>query len=417
MAKDKFEVEYGSGSQKQKLVMKSSIKNTNSNIASRNNTPKGTINKIGQKSIKNASRARVGQGEQVRVVKGKKIKIPALVAAIRQLSVMTNAGISIHDSIKEVADSTEDKAVKAVFATLDNDLNAGSSLKDAVEKFRPQLGDLTISMVALGEDTGNMAESLDKLSKMLQEVWENQQKFKKAMKYPITVMAALGIAFTVLMLFVVPQFREIFEELGAELPLPTIILLKMQYVLSNYGIFVAAGIGLGIYGLIYMYKNNPDFKAGWDRGILKVYLFGKIVFYSTMSRFNMVFAELTKAGLPITVSLETAVKMVDNTELKSKLGSVKNSVEQGLTLTEAIKNTGLYENMLLQMVSAGERSGSLDQMLGHVADYYKMKFDDIIDNISSYIEPIMLLAMAGMVIMLALGIFLPMWNLGSAVKN
>ncbi|MDA3047275.1 type II secretion system F family protein [Campylobacter sp. JMF_08 NE1] len=346
-----------------------------------------------------------------------KVKTLPLVAAIRQLSVMTNAGISIHDSIKEVARATEDKTLKGIFSAMNDDLNAGLSLTESAEKFRPQLGDVVVAMVSLGEATGNMAESLAKLASMLTELYENQRKFKKAMRYPMTLMIVMAIAFTILMMYVVPKFREIFEELGADLPLPTRILLGIESALNNYGGYILLGIIVTIVGLKWLYKNNDQFKIGWDRGILKVYLFGKIIFYSTMSRFMLIFTELVRAGIPIADALDTAVLMVDNHTLKEKLSSVKIAVQQGVSLTEAFENTGLYESMLIQMISAGEQAGNLDKMLGNVADYYKEKFDDIIDNISSYVEPIMLFFMAGMVLLLALGIFMPMWDLGKAVKN
>ncbi|MDA3056957.1 type II secretion system F family protein [Campylobacter sp. VBCF_05 NA6] len=346
-----------------------------------------------------------------------KVKTLPLVAAIRQLSVMTNAGISIHDSIKEVARATEDKTLKGIFSAMNDDLNAGLSLTESAEKFRSQLGDVVVAMVSLGEATGNMAESLAKLASMLTELYENQRKFKKAMRYPMTLMIVMAIAFTILMMYVVPKFREIFEELGADLPLPTRILLGIESALSNYGGYILLGIIVTIVGLKWLYKNNDQFKIGWDRGILKVYLFGKIIFYSTMSRFMLIFTELVRAGIPIADALDTAVLMVDNHTLKEKLSSVKIAVQQGVSLTEAFENTGLYESMLIQMISAGEQAGNLDKMLGNVADYYKEKFDDIIDNISSYVEPIMLFFMAGMVLLLALGIFMPMWDLGKAVKN
>lgn len=348
---------------------------------------------------------------------GNRVTIPNLVASVRQLAVMTNAGISIHDSIKEVANSTEEKRLKMIFESLNDDLNAGASLTEATEKFRADLGDLPIAMISLGESTGNMAEALQKLAMMLQEVWENQQKFKKAMRYPMILMTAMGIAFAILMMYVVPKFKEIFEELGANLPTPTIILLKCEYVLNNYG-FVVLAIILGlVFGTKWLYKHNDEFKRQYDIYILKVYLLGKVTFYATMSRFNLIFTELVRAGIPIADALDTAVKMVDNEELKWKLATVKISVQQGVSLTDAIRNTELYESMLIQMISAGEQSGSLDKMLGNVTDYYKSKFDDIIDNLSSYIEPVMLLFMAGMVLLLALGIFMPMWDLGKAVKN
>ena len=410
-----FEVEYIANGKRQKMFLKANNKVAARNLVKQKNG--GVITKIGETQVSNIDFGDL-KGQVTRLMGiGGQVKTQNLVASIRQLAVMTNAGISIHDSIKEVANSTEDKALKEIFASINDDLNSGLSMTEASEKFRSKLGDVVIAMISLGESTGNMAESLSKLAQMLNEVWENQRKFKKAMRYPMVIMTALAIAFTVLMMYVVPKFREIFEELGADLPLPTRILLNIEYALNHYGLLILGIIVGTIIGIKWAYKNNDQFKRGWDKYILKVYLFGKIVFYSTMSRFMLIFTELVKAGIPIADALDTAVLMVDNEELKTKLSTVKIAVQQGVSLTEAMRNTGLYESMLIQMVSAGEKSGSLDKMLGNVTNYYKEKFDDIIDNISSYVEPILLLFMAAMVLLMALGIFMPMWDLGKAVKN
>lgn len=412
-----YEVEYVKDGKRQKMFVKAQNRAAAQNIAKRQKS--GTIMKIGETtSAPLDSQLSDLKATVTRLVgAGGKIKTPLLVASIRQLAVMTSAGISIHDSIREVANSAEDKRLKEIFTAMSDDLNSGLSLTESASKFRSELGDLFIAMVSLGENTGNMAEALTTLSEMMQEVWDNQQKFKKAMRYPTTILIALAVAFVILMMFVVPKFKEIFEELGANLPLPTRVLFSIESVLSNYGLYVLFGlIGL-IWGIKYMLRTSDEFKKGWDKMILKVYLFGKIIFFSTMSRFTLIFSELTKAGIPIADSLDTANKMVDNQTLKIKLGSVRIAVQQGVSLTDAFRNTEIFEGMLIQMISAGEQSGSIDVMLKNVADYYKMKFNDIIDNISSYVEPILLFFMAGMVLLLALGIFMPMWDLGSAVKS
>ncbi len=409
-----FEVEVIKNGRRQKMVLKADNRNAAKNLAMKKTN--GVITKIGETQNVSNSFSDV----LVKFTRGSaagKIKIPNLVAATKQLAVMTSAGISIHDSIKEVANASEDASLKQIFGVMNEDLNAGLSLTESSKKFQTQLGDVFIAMVSLGERTGNMAESLTKLSEMMQELWDNKMKFKKAMRYPTTIMIALAVAFTVLMLYVVPKFREIFEELGADLPAPTRLLLGIEYALSNYGFLILGGLIAAIMALKWSYKRNEQFKNGWDKYILKVYLFGKIIFYSTMSRFMLIFTELVRAGIPIADSLDTAVLMVDNTELKRKLSTLKIAVQQGVSLTDAFRNTEIFESMLIQMISAGEKSGSLDQMLGNVSDYYKMKFNDIIDNISSYVEPILLLFMAGMVLLLALGIFMPMWDLGKAVKS
>ena len=350
-------------------------------------------------------------------IKKRKIKPDALIAAVRQLAVMTNAGISIHDSLNEIADSTDDENLKFVFGKIADDINSGHSLSQSMENFRFELGNLTIAMVQLGEKTGNIDEALYSLANMLEEIRTNVVKFKKAMAYPRNVMIAMAIAFTVLISYVVPQFKDIFEELGAELPLPTQILLTLEYVFNNYGLYVLAILFIAFVTFKYLINNYTHIRFGWHKFLLRTYLIKNLIMYSTLSRFTLVFSELIRAGIPIAEALDTAISMIDNLPLKQKLLSVRMSVEKGSPLNQGLKETGLFENMILQMVAAGEDSGTLDTMIGKVAEYYKMKFDAIIDGLSEAIEPIMLLLIACMVILLALGIFLPMWDMGSAVQG
>ncbi len=347
----------------------------------------------------------------------RKVKPEFLISAIRQLAVMTNAGISIHDSIKEVIKSTTDKQLKSIFEDVDESLNSGKSLTEAFIPYKYQVGDVTLAMIELGESTGNMSESLTKLAEVLEEIMENTKKLKSALRYPTTVIVAIAIAFTILMVYVVPKFKDIFDKLNADLPAPTKILLFCEHAINNYGLYILASIvGLVMYHK-YMYKTNDGYKRKTDQYILKVYLIGNIIFYASMSRFMLIFTELVRAGIPVADALDTALMTIDNEEIKDKLSGVKYAVERGSNLTEAFKETGLYEGMLIQMIKAGEQGGALDKMLEKVSDYFKARFNDIIDNLSSYIEPILIGFIAGMVLMLALGIFLPMWDMASAVKG
>ncbi len=350
-------------------------------------------------------------------IQKKKIKPDALIAAIRQLAVMTNAGISIFDSLSEIATSTEDKALKIVFSKLASDINSGYSLSASMENFRFELGNLTIAMVSLGEKTGNLDEALYSLADMLEEIRSNFIKFKKAMAYPRNVMIAMAVAFTVLITKVVPEFKSIFAELNAELPVPTQILLTLENLLNNYGLYVLSIIITIIVIFKYMVNNSKNFKYGWHGFLLKTFLIKNVIKFSTLNRFTLVFSELIRAGIPIAEALDTSIEMIDNLPLKSKLQTVRIAVEKGGTLNKGLKNTELFENMIIQMVSAGEDSGTLDAMIQKVAEYYKMRFDAIIDGLSEAIEPIMLFFMTGMILLLALGIFLPMWDMGNAVQG
>lgn len=350
-------------------------------------------------------------------LKKKKVKQDALIGAIRQLAVMTNAGISVHDSLHEIADASDDKSLKEIFTQIADDINSGSSMSRSIERFRFQVGGLTVAMIQLGEQTGNMSEALYQLADMLEEIRMNVIKFKKAMAYPRNVFIAMGVAFTILISYVVPQFKQIFEELGAELPLPTQILLTLEYLFNNFGPYLLAGLAVFVIIFRYILNTNKEFRYNWHKFLLRTYLIKDLIMYSTLNRFTLVFSALLKAGIPIADALETSINMIDSLPLKYNLNSVRQAVEKGSSLSEGLNNTKLFENMIIQMISAGERGGQLDSMMEKVTDYYKMKFDAIIDGLSEAIEPIMLFIIAAMVILLALGIFLPMWSMGSAVKN
>lgn len=347
----------------------------------------------------------------------RKVKPDALIASIRQLAVMTNAGISIYDSLSEISKATTDQNLKFIFGKIAEDINSGASLSKSMENFRFELGNLTIAMVQLGEKTGNIDEALYSLADMLEEIRANVVKFKKAMAYPRNVMIAMMIAFTVLISYVVPQFKSIFEELHADLPLPTLILLKLEYLFNNYGLYVLSVLILAFSILKYLINNNEHIRYGWHQILLKTYLIKNIIMFATLSRFTLVFSELIKAGIPLAEALDTSISMIDSLPLKQRLSSVRLAVEKGSSLNEGLKETRLFENMIIQMVSAGEESGTLETMINKVASYYKMRFDAIIEGISEAVEPIMLVILASMVILLALGIFLPMWDMGNAVHG
>ena len=349
--------------------------------------------------------------------KKRKLNDNNLIGAIRQLAVMTNAGISIHDSMHEIADATEDQTLKTVLTTMAEDINSGHSLSHTARKFHYELGTLSLAMIELGEKTGNMAEALHKLADMLEEIRRNVIKFKKAMAYPRNVMIAMAVAFTILISYVVPQFKTIFEQLGAELPVPTLILLFLEHLFNTYGLYVLAGLFLFFIGFRYMLDHNQEFKYKWHQILLKLYLIKNIIMFSTLSRFTLVFSELVRAGIPIAEALETSVAMIDNLPLRARLLMVRATVEKGGSLHSGLLETNLFENMIIQMISAGESSGQLDAMLQKVMEYYKMRFDAIIDGLSEAIEPIMLFIIACMVVLLALGIFLPMWSMGDAVQG
>ena len=354
------------------------------------------------------------------VKKSFKTKIPIndKISTIRQIAVMTDAGIPITDTLEDVADNTDNLKLKEIYSKMNSDINAGNSMSEAMEPYVEEFGQVALAMTKLGERTGNIAESYFKLAKILESIRDNTRKFKKAIRTPMITMAAMAIAFTILIMVVVPKFKDIFDKFKTDLPIPTQILLKLEWALSNYGLLILAVFIALIFGMKYMYQNNMDFRYKMDKLMIhpKFYLINKAIFLSTMHKYNLVFGELVRSGIPVSEALETAVGMVDNLAIKEKLLTVNANIGRGMNLAEAFALTGLYQNMLLQMIKAGEAGGQLDAMLEKVTDYYDMEFQDLIDNLAAYIEPVLLFFIAGLVLLMALGIFMPMWDLGKAVK-
>lgn len=348
----------------------------------------------------------------------KKIPIADKISTIRQIAVMTDAGIPINDTLEDVADNTENKQLKEIYNKMNSDILAGNSMSDAMEPYTAHFGHVALAMTDLGERTGNISESYHKLADILESIRDNTAKFKKAIRGPLITLVAMGIAFTILIMVVVPKFKDIFSKFKTELPLPTRILLQLEWAFSNYGLYILILLAIGIFALKFFYKNNKDFKYRVDKILIhpKFYLINKAIYLSTMHKYNLVFGELVKSGIPVSEALDTAVGMVDNLAMKEQLLTVNANIGRGMSLAEAFKITGLYQNMLLQMIKAGEAGGQLDAMLDKVIQYYDMEFQDLIDNLSAYIEPIMMFFIAGLVLLMALGIFMPMWDLGKAVK-
>jgi len=348
-----------------------------------------------------------------------KIKIDEKIAIIRQIAVMTDAGIPIHDVIDDIILHSVNPTVKEVFGSVSNDLNAGKSMYDALFPYKEQLGHIVMVMTRLGETTGNFPEAYFQLADILENMRDNKAKFMKAIRYPITTLIALAIAFTVVIMQVVPKFRKIFENLGADLPIATKFLLNAESFLSHYGLYLLVAIIGGISFFVYTYRKNMDFKFQVDKVLAhpKFYLIGKVVYLSNMYSYTLVFSSLIKAGIPVSEALTIALGVVDNLYIRKKLESISTNIGVGVNLSDAFKESGMFEDMLLQMIRAGESSGELDKMLMKIRDYFNMNFQHLIDNLSAYIEPIMIAMIAGLVLLLALGIFMPMWDLGKAAKG
>lgn len=356
---------------------------------------------------------------KINSISSQQLSLDEKIAAIRQIAVMTDAGLPIYDVLEDIVENTKNKALKGILSSVAQDINAGKSMSQSLEPHKEKMGHIVMAMTKLGETTGNFSKSYMKLADILEIMRENRSKFLKAIRYPITVIVALIIAFIIVITQVVPKFRDIFAQFNTDLPLATKFLLATQSFFTNYGLYLLFALIIGFLIFRYFYKNSKNFKLFIDKILANkhFYLFGKIVYLANIYNYFLVLESLIRAGIPVSEALDTAVKVVKNSYLKQKLNAINADIGKGISLSEAFENTGLFENMTLQMVRAGENSGQLDHMLGKAKEYYNMKFQNLIDNLSAYIEPIMIALIAGLVLLLALGIFLPMWDLGRAVRG
>ena len=345
------------------------------------------------------------------LIKNRSANLEELISIIDQLAIMLDAGLPLNIILDNVTKTQNNKILKAIFENIKRDIESGKSFYDAAKPYRRQLGVLTLSMIRLGEDTGTLSESLKDLSDILQAVLDNRRKFKKAIRYPIFVIFAMAIAFTAVILIVIPQFKTFFKESKIELPLPTKILLWLDHAITTFGPYILSTSVFIFLTLLFLYKRNRKVELFLDKIILKVYIVGKATLYAMMNRFLYVFSVLVEAGIPMNDAIKTSSEIVENSYIKTNLEKISFAIEEGRGLYEGFKDTNMFENMAIEMIKAGESGGAIGKMMGKVSKIYQDRFNYIVDNIATLLEPILIGAIAGFVLFLALGIFLPMWNM------
>lgn len=413
MAQKYFEIEHIEQGKKLKRIIPAASK-TEAVLVAKDNMG---LKVIKAKEVSAPLLESLSLGGAAALFKKQKVTTQALISAIRQMAVMANAGLSFTDILQEAIAATENNRLREILTQNLNDINAGLSLSRSMSQFDKEVGKLTVTMLELGERTGTMAESLDTLAEILEEIRDNREKIKKALRYPVSVIIAMIIAFTIMIIVVVPKFKAIFDKFKADLPLPTKILLGIEWFLSNYGVLLL-GVIVAIFFIVrYLYNSSENIKLRIDKQMLKMPIVGILMSLGLVSRFTIVFKELSKAGLPVVEALGVAAKGVENSYIRQQLMGAILSVQRGLSLTAALKEAGIYENMIIQMLGAGEQSGSLGSMLDKTADYYRQKFQLKMDGLSAAIEPLLIGGIAGFVLLLALGIFMPMWDMAQAVKK
>ena len=332
---------------------------------------------------------------------------------IKELSALLEAGVSLLDAFNSVAKGCDNPKLKQIFNDISADLNAGASLEKALNTHKDKLGSVVLAMFALGQNSGKLASSLSTLSDMLENISINRAKFKKAIRYPALTFVALLIAFNILITMVMPSFKGIFDSFGGELYWASRAILALGSFVSDYGILIAFGSVLVIFLIWYFHKFNYKFQLKFDEIMLKIPLLKRLILYSFLAKFNLILSQLITAGTPIDKALVISNSVVDNSYIKLKINQAIKDIYNGNTLNSSFQKIAIYENIAIEIIKAGEKSGTIDQMFGHISNYYKERYNSLIDNLSAYLEPILLVIISVVVLVLALGIFMPLWDISN----
>jgi type II secretory pathway component PulF len=339
-----------------------------------------------------------------------------LIIFSRQLATLMGAGISFMQSLATIERQVENPRLKGIIAEIKRDIEAGLPFSEALARHPRVFSKLYVSMVRAGETAGILDDILNRLALLLEHDAETRARVKTAVRYPLIVVAAISAAFVFLVTFVIPKFAVIFARFKTQLPLPTRILIGINTVFHHYWYLVLLGGALLVAGVIW-YLRTPGGRWQWDGLKLKLPVFGVLFQKVALSRFARVFGAMQKSGLSMLLTLDIVAETVGNVVISRVVEQMRESLRQGKTLREPMEASDIFPPLLVQMVAVGEEAGNLDVMLNKVSDYYDMDVDYALRNLSTMIEPILLLFVGGMVLFLALGIFLPMWNMISLFKK
>ncbi len=339
-----------------------------------------------------------------------KITLDELVMLCRQVNSLLKAGVPTVQAINGLALSSRNPALAQSLLKLEQAMEAGTPLAGALRQQPEVYSSLFVAMVHVGENTGRLDAAFSQLSSYLELERTTRQRIKQATRYPKMVVVAISIALVILNIFVIPQFAKLFSKFGSELPLPTKILIATSNFFVNYWWLLLLLLIGGGYAF-YQYKNSPEGHLKWDALLLKLPVFGPIFEKITLGRFARTFAMTYSAGVPILQSLSVVAKAVSNKHVEKAVMAMRSGIERGDSFTRTATAAGLFSPLVLQMISVGEQTGSLDDLLNEVGDFYEQEVDYDLGLLSDAIQPILLVFMGIMVLVLALGVFLPMWDM------
>lgn len=344
------------------------------------------------------------------------IGLNELIIFSRQMYSLQKAGIPIIRAINGLSENASHSRFQAILKDIANQLEQGRQLSSAMAKYENVFGRLTISVVVVGENTGKLDDVFLQLALYFEREQETRKRIKSALRYPTFVVIALVIAMFILNLFVIPVFTQMFSRFGADLPLMTKILISTSNFVVNYW-WLLILIIVALVVLIKQYVNSVSGRLKWDKIKLKLPIVGSIIERSLLSRYGRSFSMILRAGVPLTAGLSLTADAVDNAYMQQQIREMRKGIEKGESLLRVSKASGLFSTLVLQMVAVGEETGRLEPLLEESADYYEREVDFDLKSLTAKIEPILIGFVAIMVLILALGIFTPMWSMMSAVKG
>lgn len=347
--------------------------------------------------------------------KGKKIKPLDIAFFSRQMATMMKAGVPLLQSFDIISEGHENPNMRKLVDDLKQEVAAGHSFATALRQKPLYFDDLFCNLVDAGEQAGALEALLDRVATYKEKTESLKAKIKKAMTYPIAVVAVAFIVTGILLLKVVPQFQSIFDGFGAKLPTFTLMVIGLSQIVQDYWWVLLAGIALGIFLFRRAYRNSEKFRNGLDRTLLKVPVIGPLLYKSAVARYARTLSTTFAAGVPLVEALDSVAGATGNVVFRNAVNKVKQDVSTGMQLNFSMRSTGVFPMLAIQMTAIGEESGALDSMLDKVATYYEDEVDNMVDGLTALMEP-MIMAFLGVIVGgLVIAMYLPIFQLGNVV--
>lgn len=347
--------------------------------------------------------------------KGKKIKPLDIAIFTRQLATMMKAGVPLIQSFEITAEGAENPNMRDLLNSIKNDVAGGNTLADSLRKHPKYFDDLYCNLVSSGEQSGSLEALLARIATYKEKTELLKMKVKKAIRYPIAVVVVAIIVTAILLVKVVPQFQEVFQSFGADLPAFTLMVIQLSEFMQAYWYYFLIGIIAFIMVTSKALEKNKGLRDGRDRFVLKLPIMGDIIHKAAMARFARTLSTTFAAGVPLVDALDSVAGAAGNVVFYDATKQIKEDVSSGMQLQFAMKNTAIFSNMAVQMVSIGEESGALDEMLDKVASYYEEEVDNAVDGLTSLMEPLIMSVLGVLIGGLIVAMYLPIFQLGSVV--